>query len=172
MESVVSPEYKNTLQKKHKASAQWGTNVVGKNFIPFIEKVIEENDVGSALDYGCGKSRLKLSVELDRYDPGIPKRDSIPQDIVYDLIVCLDVLEHVEPTCLDNVLFEIQDRSDLAFMSICTKKAGHILPDGRNAHLIVENREWWMDMLQPRFIILEEFHIPKFSSFGVFCRSK
>jgi hypothetical protein len=34
---------------------------------------------------------------------------------------------------------------------IDTKKAGAILPDGRNAHLIIEGLEWWSTRLEPFF---------------------
>ncbi len=66
-----------------------------------------------------------------------------------DLIVCSDVLEHVEPDKIDAVLSHIFQISGMgAYVVIATRPANAILPDGRNAHLIVKPSAWWIDKIK------------------------
>jgi hypothetical protein len=44
----------------------------------------------------------------------------------------------------------------VGLISVSTRLARKILPDGRNAHLIVEEAEWWL----PKF--LEHFKLQEF----------
>jgi len=64
------------------------------------------------------------------------------------------VLEHVEPDLLDNVLAHISSLTrHYAFLNIATVAALKTLPDGRNAHLIVEPPEWWRARLERHFTL-------------------
>ena len=62
---------------------------------------------------------------------------------------CSDVLEHVEPEYLDNVLETIRSLTEkVAYFVIATSLDGtKTLPDGRDPHLIVEDGEWWVDRI-------------------------
>ena len=54
-----------------------------------------------------------------------------------DLVCCIDVLEHIEPELIDNVIFDLSTIViKFGFFSIHQGPAGKILLDGRNAHLI------------------------------------
>ena len=65
------------------------------------------------------------------------------------MLISTDVLEHIEPVFLDNVLKDIHETfSKIAFLIIATSPAKKFLPDGRNAHLIVETPGWWKDKLE------------------------
>ena len=97
-----------------------------------------------------------LDFEITQYDPAIPQFSEYP--VAHDIVVCTDVLEHIEPEFLDNVLTEIHDLSKrLVFLTVATRKACKTLADGRNAHLIIENEKWWMEKLTSKFKILEKF---------------
>ena len=106
------------------------------------------------LDYGCGaNTSLAKGLKADHklkyqaYDPGVPRfsREPVPAQMV----ACCDVLEHVEPDKLDAVLDHIASLADgVVFLSVCTAAALKFLPDGRNAHLIIEPMLWWL----PKFI--------------------
>lgn len=110
--------------------------------------------IETMLDYGCGEGSLRrylrseVSVpwKIAEYDPAIPKKAKLPK--AADLVVCTDVLEHVEPEKLESVLGHIflLTRKG-AFLAIATRPANKLLPDGRNAHLIVQPMEWWVDKL-------------------------
>jgi len=110
---------------------------------------------GTVLDYGCGQGYLKsLLPEYDvrEYDPGIEGKDVRPSPA--DIVVCSDVLEHVEPASIDNVISDLRNlTSVLAVMVIATKPSSKIMADGRQAHLIVENAAWWRVRLEEKFII-------------------
>jgi len=70
------------------------------------------------------------------------------------MTVCCDVLEHIEPEFLDDVLDHLMELTDLIlFCTINTGPAGKTLEDGRNAHLIQQPMEWWLPKLWERFAI-------------------
>lgn len=91
---------------------------------------------------------------VDEYDPGIPDIAMLPQNAA-DMLCCIDVLEHVEPDCIDDVLADIARLTGrFAFLTIHTGPAGKFLSDGRNAHLIQRPIDWWEAKLNPHFFML------------------
>jgi hypothetical protein len=70
--------------------------------------------------------------------------------------VCIDVLEHIEPEYLDGVLTDLKRvTKKVGFFTIATREANKKLEDGRNTHLIVENKDWWKEKLLKYFDIPE-----------------
>lgn len=96
----------------------------------------------SISDYGAGKKNLLRGLQ----DLGVHPSEYFPYDPVFpeygdpkpaDLACCIDVLEHVEPRQLDNVLGELASiTTSYGFFTIHTGPAVKTLADGRNAHLI------------------------------------
>lgn len=123
----------------------------GHQYYPLLEKLIIQNKILSVLDYGCGKGTLKPI--LERHFPWIPVQNYDPvtfpiTPVGAELTVCTDVLEHIEPENLENVLNHLKDLTQkIAFFSICCRPAQKNLPDGRNAHLIVRPPSWWKEKL-------------------------
>jgi len=112
------------------------------------------------LDYGCGSETLEMllppitGLEAKLYDPCIPELSTPPEPA--DIVVCTDVLEHVEPECLENVLDDLKRLTKkVAFLSISTRRANKSYPDGQNCHLIVEDHDWWRPKLKKRFHVVE-----------------
>jgi FkbM family methyltransferase len=109
------------------------------------------------LDYGCGKQTLAAALPDLRvigYDPAVPGLDAPPQPA--DLVVCTDVLEHVEPELIDNVLDDLcRVAKKAAFVTVATRPAVKTLADGRNAHLTVQPLAWWRASFESRFDIVE-----------------
>jgi hypothetical protein len=109
-------------------------------------------------DYGAGKKNLQralepagISIDYRPYDPAFPEYGD-PQEA--DMVCCIDVLEHIEPACLDAVLDDLaRIMPGLGFFSVHTGAAGKTLSDGRNAHLIQEPARWWLPRLCERFHI-------------------
>src|SRR5262245_6373891 len=65
-------------------------------------------DVRTVLDYGSGQGHLKPLLdgyEVEEYDPAIEGKDTDPARA--DIVVCADVMEHIEPELLGNVLLHI-----------------------------------------------------------------
>jgi hypothetical protein len=79
------------------------------------------------------------------YDPAIESFSQLPSPA--DLVICWDVLEHVEPNCLDSVLAHIKSLAiKSVYLVIATRAdSSKLLPDGRNPHLIVKPAQWWID---------------------------
>jgi hypothetical protein len=148
LEDVISDAYRRQLEKLH-ARERWGAD--GAKHADAVDAIAAEMTAVTVLDYGCGENRLAEALKDRRrvsgYDPGIPMRNKMPKPC--DLVVCTDVLEHVEPEKLDAVLDHIYRLSARkAYLVIATRPANAILPDGRNAHLIVEQAPWWLGKLE------------------------
>lgn len=150
---LISEPYRRLNARLH-ATAEYGRH--GDKWAPKIRELIAAHDIGSILDYGCGQGALgrALGIRIDEYDPAIPGKDSLP--LPADLVVCTDVLEHIEPDRLVNVLDHLQSLTRrLFFAVVATRRARKFLEDGRNAHLIVQPGDSWRPMLEARFEIVE-----------------
>ena len=114
----------------------------------------------SILDYGCGQSvfldhlKLDYNAELHRYDPAIPGYSELPAKKV-ELLVSIDVLEHIEEQDIDATLAQMAGICRDAIIVIDTRPAQHILPDGRNAHVTLHPHAWWREKLSEHFSHLE-----------------
>jgi hypothetical protein len=157
---LISDEYRRTQEELHK-NPKYGTASV--NVAPIVANVIRGNKVNELLDYGAGKGRLGQELKkmgacpprLHHYDPAVPAWAATPAPA--EMVACIDVLEHIEPEYLDNVLDDLQRVTRrIGVFSVATKPAQKVLPDGRNAHLIQEGPGWWL----PRF--LTRFELEKF----------
>jgi hypothetical protein len=122
-----------------------------------VARLIEQFQVKHLLDYGCG-SRLSLYKNLksshkltyQAYDPGVPQFSTDP--VPAEMVCCIDVLEHIEPEYVDNVLDHLKALTEgLLFCTVCTVPALKTLPDGRNAHVTLQPISWWMAKLFDRF---------------------
>lgn len=110
----------------------------------------------TVLDYGCGQGHFKrvlgIKYDIREYDPSIEGKDTRPSPA--DVVVCADVLEHVEPALIANVLSDLRNLTlRTAIMVIATKPSKKILADGRQSHLIVENAAWWRRRIEEKFLI-------------------
>lgn len=144
-------------ERTHKTRV-YGTSSV--KHMRFLRPWIRLRDPGSILDYGCGQSvfldvlDMGEDVALGRYDPAIPSYAERPQQ-VFDLLVSIDVLEHIEEADLPKVLQEMRESCRDALIVIDTKAANHTLPDGRNAHVTLKSHDWWRDALARHFDVVE-----------------
>ena len=146
-DQIASPGYRDVLKQRYTMPG-WGAS--GHSHAPVVDSFAREVGATSILDYGCGRGTLKKVMprfDVREYDPGIIGKDMLPEPA--DLVVSTDVLEHIEPELLDNVLAHLKGlaRKGL-FLNIATGPAREILPDGRNAHLIQQPMDWWIKRLQ------------------------
>jgi hypothetical protein len=147
----ITPEYLELNRQLH-ATGEYG--VSGSRWGATVLQVCEMLGSRDILDYGCGQRTLERSLgfPIRNYDPCIAGLDAPPQPA--DIVVCTDVLEHVEPACIDEVLDDLKRLArKAAVLVIANRPARKSLPDGRNAHLIQQGREWWLARLGLRFSI-------------------
>lgn len=156
--ATISDTYRQAQQAMHLNPA-YGTASVA--MAPLVAQVIRAAQAKSLSDYGAGKKRLQgalselglSDVTYLPFDPAFPEYGE-PQPA--DLVCCIDVLEHVEPECLDAVLDDLRRVTKrLGFFSIHLGPAQKVLPDGRNAHLIQQSISWWLLQLAPRFEVIQ-----------------
>jgi 2-polyprenyl-3-methyl-5-hydroxy-6-metoxy-1,4-benzoquinol methylase len=148
---LISAQYRRLNRELH-AIHSYGAQ--GGSRADAVRELAARLEAQSILDYGCGKGGLgrALGVPIAEYDPAIPEHAREPS--AADLVVCSDVLEHIEPECLDAVLDHLQQLTrKVGYFVIATRKAHKLLPNGRNAHLIIENREWWVPKLEQRWAV-------------------
>ena len=169
---LATEGYKAELAEKHRSSPTWGSTA--SRYAPQVTQIINDYRPGDVLDYGCGKQSLARALSPLRirgYDPGLPGLDAPPEPA--DLVVCIDVLEHIEPDCIYDVLDDLQRVTrKVGYFVVDTHPAIHTLPDGRNAHLIVEPLEWWLRKLMNRFKLAQLHNGPNDLGFAVLVRAK
>ncbi|NIV37196.1 MAG: hypothetical protein GWN58_49560, partial [Anaerolineae bacterium] len=135
---LITDAYRELNTRLHESNPNYGTS--GHKWAKHIGSLAGALETNEILDYGCGKQTLANALPqftVHGYDPAIEGLDEPPEP--HDLVVCGDVLEHIEPECLDDVLDDLKrvTRGTL-FLVVATRPASKTLADGRNAHLIVE----------------------------------
>lgn len=126
--------------------------VSGSKYVDYVLRIADSLKTRDILDYGCGKGTLQKGIPfpIQNYDPFVFEFSKIPHPAT--LVVCTDVLEHIEPECLTDVLANIARLTQSLLMTeIATRPAAKFLADGRNAHLIQENINWWVPQLMKHF---------------------
>jgi uncharacterized Rossmann fold enzyme len=147
---LISPQYAEQNKKLHQDRPDYGCS--GRKRSAVVQQLAISIDAKTVLDYGCGKGELAkgLSFPIWEYDPAIAGKEMPPRPA--DLVVCTDVLEHIEPEYLDAVLMDLaRCTMKIGYFVIHMKASSKTLPDGRNAHLIQKGRKWWSDQLAKYF---------------------
>ena len=144
---TITTEYLE-LQKQLHLNPDYG--IASLSFAPIVAEIIKKANIKSLSDYGAGKKNLLLGlnnngikdIEYFPYDPAFPEYGG---PVASQLVCCIDVLEHIEPELIDNVIQDLSGiATNLGFFSIRMGPAIKILADGRNAHLIQMPCSWWL----------------------------
>lgn len=153
---LLSEQYRQEQARLH-SFGNYGTASLG--YGPVVSQIVERSGAKTLLDYGCGSMRnlakvLDCDVLYEGYDPAVPQFSADPNPA--DLVVCIDVLEHIEPECLDSVLDHLKAKTlGHTFFTVHTGPAVKTLSDGRNAHLLQEPAAWWLPKLMTRWNLLQ-----------------
>jgi len=150
----------------------------GAEQAPRVKNLAKRHHCPSILDYGAGKQTLSAELrasgctDVRDYDPAIPAIAAPPAKA--DLVVCSDVLEHVEPECVNATLNHLRDvTGKLALVRICVVPCvSKALPDGSDPHRSVHSRAWWCDELQGKFELVRSLEESDERYFSVLLRPK
>jgi len=125
-----------------------------------IFNLIKENNIKSILDYGCGKAKFHsilfnnrklpgspMDINISKYDPAVAQFSKKPTG-TYDLVLCIDVMEHVQEDKVEEVLKDIFSYSNKVFLTITCYAAMQTLPNGKNAHYTIKEPDWWKEKLK------------------------
>jgi 2-polyprenyl-3-methyl-5-hydroxy-6-metoxy-1,4-benzoquinol methylase len=151
MAKFYNAEYVEQLRQLHQNKSAFGDRADYNKF----KKWIDYFNPSSIIDYGCGKGKLVNTFKQDfpdkiiqGYDPAVEEFSQKPTT-TFDMLVSLDVLEHIEPDYIDNVLQDINKIiTKGCYLVIATGPAKNKLPDGRNAHLIQQGPDWWKNKIK------------------------
>jgi 2-polyprenyl-3-methyl-5-hydroxy-6-metoxy-1,4-benzoquinol methylase len=126
-----------------------------------VYKTIEDNNVKTILDYGCGKAKFHkilfnnkqvpgspMNVTIEGYDPAVPMYSKKPEK-QYDMALCVDVMEHVQEDKVEEVLKDLFSLGKFVFLTITCYPAQQILLNGKNAHYTIKEPSWWDEKLLP-----------------------
>ena len=169
--ALISEDYREQQRKLHER-ADYG--VASLHYAPLVAQALERAQVDELLDYGAGKGRLaqalqeivKRPLKVHHYDPAISQWSAAPQPCGF--VACIDVLEHIEPELLDNVLDDLKRvTAGLGVFTVHCGPAVKVLSDGRNAHLTQQPVEWWKERLGARFELVSTNSLPEGACFVV-----
>lgn len=153
---MIRQEYVEQLKETRDGWEGWGSSAVRNAGPEIVRWLNKQKHIHTVLDFGCGNGVLgpyvrqhcDRSIVWHEYDPSVAGKDSIPRGS-FDAIVSVDVLEHVEPSSLDETLAWIREHSNRQYHHIDCNETTDTLPDGRDVHLIVREPEWWEEQLAP-----------------------
>ena len=153
--TLITEDYRRMQQELHR-NPNYG--VASVEYAPLVADVMQKAGTRELLDYGAGKGRLGATLEdmfdeaftIHHYDPAIPQWSNPPEPC--NFVACIDVLEHIEPSLIDNVLDDLKRvTAGIGVFTVHTGPAAKVLADGRNAHLIQKPPSWWLPKFMERF---------------------
>lgn len=127
-----------------------------------LSNFLDNHQVESIVDFGCGKGALvdRLAARFPHtsvqgYDPAFTPDFEWPEEV--GLVLSTDVMEHLERDKLSDTVAFLESRACYHYHLIACHKATALLPDGRNAHLIVQTPDWWQSFFYDRGVeVLDE----------------
>lgn len=148
---IITKEYQEQIKKMHNGEAKkigYGVDPPTK-----LVELLSVNQCQTVLDFGCGRGMMMMELQkkfpnktLLGYDPGVEHHNYYPDKV--DFIYSVDVIEHIEPAFLNEVLEKLFNTADLQYHNIACHPAKKKLPDGRNCHLTVESPIWWENKIR------------------------
>jgi Methyltransferase domain len=163
-DELISEAYVEEQRRLHAAPRGYGQR--GSKWSPQVEEMLRRHSCRSMLDYGCGQGslvrvltnnfRLAHPVDFREYDPAIPGKDAPPEEPA-DLVVCTDVLEHVESEKIVRVMRHLSELTRRAlFAVIALVPTEKRLSDGRQAHILIRSVEWWKYQFEDYGFVLSQ----------------
>lgn len=151
---LISESYRTLNKQLHDTNASYG--ISGHTYAGLVEGMAICYQAKSILDYGCGKGTLKQALPhlpIAEYDPCIVGKEATPAPA--DIVICNDVLEHIEPDCLHDVLADLARVTlKLGILVADLIPAVKFLADGRNAHILLGTDVFWREAISEHFEVI------------------
>ena len=159
--NLISDDYKLLNEGLHHANEEYGNrnNILSDRLPIACTSLYKHFDLKSVLDYGCGKGNIVRSlqknlegtpVSVQGYDPCVNEFKDPPKPCQF--LISTDVLEHIEPEYINNVLDHIAELTErFCFLIIDLLPAQKRLSNGVNAHVMIAPPGWWLDKLSEKF---------------------
>lgn len=163
--TLITEDYRKLQEALHR-NPDYG--VASVEYAPMVAEVMQAVGTRELLDYGAGKGRLGMTLNqmfeepftIHHYEPAMPQWSKPPEPCRF--VACIDVLEHIEPELIDNVLDDLKRvTAGVGFFSVDTEPAAKVLADGRNAHLIQKPASWWLPKFMERFELARFNRMPR-----------
>ena len=126
----------------------------------FVRGWVNEHGFKTLLDVGCGKGnymRALKEFKITGVDPYSKEKSVIQKSILefkptkrYDAFYCLDVLEHIDKSDLDENLKALSKFAPVGLLGIANHSD---VWDGVELHLIQEGSTWWNEILSKYFTV-------------------
>lgn len=164
-EELISNGYLEEQRMLHAAPKSYGGR--GAKWAPLVSELAAKHRARSVLDYGCGQGSLAEALRplwdpasplfafmMAEYDPAIAGKEQ-PPSVRFDLVVCTDVLEHIESDRIHAVFRHLSELTSRALFSvICLVPTSHTLSNGRQAHILIRSVEWWKYQFEEHGFVL------------------
>ena len=143
--------------------------------IPEALDIQEYFDFNTCVDYGCAKGFLVHALRIIGYDaygediseyavnnchPEVEEYISLPNEKKYDLLICKDVLEHIEVKDIPGVLENFKDKSHQFFFTIPLGDKDRFRIREYEVditHVTKKDEEWWINMFESQGFKLNKF---------------
>tara|TARA_B100000900_G_scaffold406828_1_gene418494 strand:+ start:333 stop:836 length:504 start_codon:yes stop_codon:yes gene_type:complete len=123
-----------------------------------IKEVIDRVNPVNVLDFGCGKGWQYTRQNMHEYwgiekpvlyDPYVAKYNKLAgyRNRYFDLVLCVDVMEHILPNEVDNILHSLFFLGNYVYFHIDTKPAIKTFSCGTNFHISLHDEDWWINKL-------------------------
>lgn len=167
---LITPEYM-ALQKQLHASSEGTYGISGARYADIVRQISKWGRL-AVLDYGCGKQTLATALgpayRVTNYDPCIEGLDTPPEP--HPVVVCTDVLEHIEPELVENVITDLRRLTQrVALLVINTGPAKKVLADGRNAHISMHPEDWWIERVKAAGFEVTDHYDDSGNTFAIIC---
>jgi len=137
-----------------------------------VHEFLKNNEIKSFIDIGSGKGIVVNFVktnypDIELLSSDLEKYHNHEIDFVeinlcdtetyknvnkkYDLLTCLDVIEHIDKDCVDNTLKFL---SEISHVSILTIANHSDIQNGVEVHRIQEDMTYWSPLIEKYFDIL------------------